>query len=318
MNIEEQQFDPVPTGGEGGGPAPAHRKISPAVFGGIAAAGIILGYVIGSSLVLGLFADGISADGMEITTPSLFTASIIAQVVFLLFPLLFFAYKSPLGMREALRLRAASVSFFLLSAFGVIACRILGGAWLIFQGTYLIPDSMREWYREAQSGAEWLSRHLFFGPDVPLILFALLAVAAVPALSEELVFRGIIQRHFEERLKPAAAILLSAAIFGAIHWQPTNFVPLAGVGAFLGLVAWASRSIWPAAFGHFLFNGLQIVVSNLTEISLDELERSPTREDLLALLPVALISLVALASIVRGLLRLREGEPVPSLPPSAS
>lgn len=317
MNIEQRQFDPAPTEEGPGGPAPV-RRISPVAFGWIAAAAIILGYVIGSSLVLGLFADGVSISGIEITTPDLFTASIIAQVLFLLFPVLIFAYNSPLGMREALRLRPSSVSFFLLSAFGVMACRILGGAWLIFQGTYLVPDSMREWYREAQSGAEWLGRHLFFGPDVPMILFALLAVAAVPALSEELVFRGIIQRHFEERMKPAVAILLSATIFGAIHWQPTNFVPLAGVGAFLGLVAWASRSIWPAVFGHFLFNGLQIVVSNLTEISLDELERSPTRQDLYALLPVALVSLIALASIVRGLLRLREGEAAPSLPSSGS
>lgn len=309
MNIEEREFDPAATQSEGAVQNGRSRKpgdISPLAFGWIAAITIILCYMIGSSFLIALFADGVSeAEGANITTPNLFTASIIGQVLFLLLPALFFAGKSPLRMREALRLRNAHVSFFLLASFGVISCLILGATWLIFQELYLIPDSLMPLYREAQKGSEWLSRHIRFGPDIPLLLFALLAVAIVPAVSEELVFRGIIQRHFEERLKPIGAIILAGVIFGAIHWQPANFLPLTGVGAFLGLVAWASRSIWPAIFAHFFFNAVQIVLPNLTQISFDQMERNPSREDLYALLPIALISLIALISITRTLWRMR-------------
>lgn len=298
MNIGEEPIDPA-TAGRPDYP----KRIPPFAFAWIATAVVFVFYGIGSSAIIGLFADSVTSDGVKITTPNLFTASIIAQVLFLLVPAFLLARRGPLPMRESLRLRGASVSFFFLAAFGVLACQILGAFWLTIQELYFIPDSLLPAYHRLEERAEWLTEHLFFGPDVPLFLFALLAIAVVPAISEEMMFRGVIQRNFEDRLNPIGAILLAALIFGALHLQPTNFVPLVGVGAFLGLAAWAGRSIWPAVFGHFVFNGLQVVLANLWDVAPDQVEPAPTNTTVLAFLPLVFISLAVVVSITRQFLR---------------
>jgi membrane protease YdiL (CAAX protease family) len=79
-------------------------------------------------------------------------------------------------------------------------------------------------------------------------------------LAEEIVFRGYLQPALTKVLRPAFAIALTAAVFGAVHTLPYA-LPVALLGAFFGLLAHRLGSLWPAVLCHCLHNALTVVVT---------------------------------------------------------
>lgn len=94
-----------------------------------------------------------------------------------------------------------------------------------------------------------------------VLLIGLFHVAVVPAFAEEVLFRGYVLRAFERSTGIIAALILSSFIFAAFHLQLTNILPLATLGATMGLLTWLSGSIWPAAVAHFINNGSAVVMA---------------------------------------------------------
>jgi hypothetical protein len=86
------------------------------------------------------------------------------------------------------------------------------------------------------------------------LAFVVLIVAVIPALAEEALFRGFIQRSFEIKLKPVIAILLTAAFFSLYHVNPFGFIPLFILGAYFGFAAYISRSLVIPVMLHFFNN----------------------------------------------------------------
>lgn len=93
-----------------------------------------------------------------------------------------------------------------------------------------------------------------------ILLFGLLHVAVVPAICEEILFRGYILRAFEKSWGILTAIIVSGVIFGLFHLQLGNLIPLAALGIILAVMTWLSGSIWPAVVAHFLNNGSAVVL----------------------------------------------------------
>lgn len=88
----------------------------------------------------------------------------------------------------------------------------------------------------------------------------LLMIAATPAICEELLFRGYLQRNCERAFGVVWAIVVVGLIFGAYHLQPTKILPLAALGSFFAYLTWKSGSLWPAIVAHFVNNGLAVSV----------------------------------------------------------
>ncbi len=93
-----------------------------------------------------------------------------------------------------------------------------------------------------------------FGSSIAL---ALLAVAVIAPISEEIIFRGFTFGWLQGRLPLWGAVLISAAIFSAAHvgWaEPTLFLPVFLSGILLAYVYAKSRSVWPGAIIHMTIN----------------------------------------------------------------
>ncbi len=90
--------------------------------------------------------------------------------------------------------------------------------------------------------------------DDTAILLVLFHIAVVPAVCEEILFRGYVLRSFQESWGYIVAIIVSGIIFGAFHLQLAHLLPLAAIGILLGYLTWASESIIPAMAAHFLNN----------------------------------------------------------------
>jgi sodium transport system permease protein len=89
---------------------------------------------------------------------------------------------------------------------------------------------------------------------------ALLVLAVLPAVCEELAFRGLILGGLRRRFQPWVAVLLSSFLFALHHFNVFQFVPTFIMGVILGLLAWRSGSVLPGMVFHALHNGLLIGV----------------------------------------------------------
>jgi membrane protease YdiL (CAAX protease family) len=103
-----------------------------------------------------------------------------------------------------------------------------------------------------------------------VLLLGVFYIGVVPAICEEIMYRGYVQRAFEKSWGIVAAILISGAIFGAYHLQISNFLPLATLGVFLAYLTYISDSLVPAMVAHFVNNGGQVIASNFYPEMLDE------------------------------------------------
>lgn len=130
-------------------------------------------------------------------------------------------------------------------------------AQLLLQLNQWIPLGAQATAMEARAAK--LTEALLHMEGLPSLLATLLVVAVLPAIGEELVFRGILQRYLE-RYGAAVAIWASAVIFSAFHMQFAGFLPRLFLGAMLGYLLYWSGSLWLPIFAHLLNNGVQVLV----------------------------------------------------------
>lgn len=123
------------------------------------------------------------------------------------------------------------------------------------------------WMRAKEAEAQRVTAQIAQMDSGGELAACLLALALVPAVGEELVFRGIVQPTLTRALggRIHAGIWLTAFLFSAIHLQFLGFVPrmLLGVG-FGYLYQWSGRLAVPIA-AHFTNNGLQVLLLYLSQ-----------------------------------------------------
>lgn len=105
---------------------------------------------------------------------------------------------------------------------------------------------------------------------VALALLAFFAVIVAP-IAEEVIFRGCIYRFLKSKLRPHAAMLISAVVFGFIHGNLMAFVPLTFVGFLLAYEYEKERNLLVPIFYHGIFNFFTLSVTILHVLSGKEL-----------------------------------------------
>jgi uncharacterized protein len=155
---------------------------------------------------------------------------------------------------DYLRLRRAAPLGVLLGVVGILA--LLPPAELIARWLYSRFPGLQELTR----GTEELVR-----AESPAELLGILFVIAVtPALCEEFLFRAYFQRTVQRRLRYPWHFLLSGVLFALFHQQLLTLPSLVLVGLYLSFMYWAFGSPWVTAAAHFAYNGVQVVLANVT------------------------------------------------------
>ena len=95
----------------------------------------------------------------------------------------------------------------------------------------------------------------------PPLLGALVVFAAVPALCEEVLFRGVLARSLGRHLRVIAAAAASGLIFALYHHSIVQTLPTFSLGVMLGVVAIRADSIAPTFVAHALNNGIVVLLS---------------------------------------------------------
>ncbi|MCH7884268.1 MAG: CPBP family intramembrane metalloprotease [Planctomycetes bacterium] len=88
----------------------------------------------------------------------------------------------------------------------------------------------------------------------------LLVVALIPAVCEELLFRGFLLSGLGSSMKKWTAILVSGLVFGVFHFFLFKFALTAALGIVFAYLCWQSRSILPVMIAHFLHNAIGVLL----------------------------------------------------------
>ncbi|HKG08914.1 MAG TPA: CPBP family intramembrane glutamic endopeptidase [Pedobacter sp.] len=117
------------------------------------------------------------------------------------------------------------------------------------------------WMKQKEKEALGMTIALLTMRHIWDLILNLFMIALLPAVAEELMFRGGVQRTFMRIFgNPHVAIWLSAAIFSAIHLQFYGFLPRMLLGAGFGYIYLWSHSLWYAMLAHFLNNAYSVLV----------------------------------------------------------
>ncbi|MEE1947318.1 CPBP family intramembrane glutamic endopeptidase [Pedobacter sp. KR3-3] len=121
---------------------------------------------------------------------------------------------------------------------------------------------VEEWMRYLESQGEETTKAILKMSTVGGLLVNITVVALIPAICEEFIFRGALQRCFLRWMKnPHVAIWVSAAIFSTIHFQFFGFFPRMFLGAMFGYIYFWTKNIWYTVFAHFLNNAYAVCVA---------------------------------------------------------
>lgn len=87
----------------------------------------------------------------------------------------------------------------------------------------------------------------------------LLVNSLIPAVTEELAFRGIIQSTFERIVGMREAMLIQAALFSVVHLLPMMFPSHFLMGLLFGYLRLRTRSLYPGMALHAAWNALVVL-----------------------------------------------------------
>ncbi len=148
---------------------------------------------------------------------------------------------------------------------------------------------LQDWMTDKENQIEILLKKILNFQSPLDWLLTIITVSIIPAIAEEWIFRGIIQNQVLKLFKNHwYALLISAIIFSAVHFQFAGFLPRFGLGLLLGIIYYHGKNLGYSIIIHGLFNGIQLMLMNF--YGLDSLDNK--NPELTALLPFSLLSIV--------------------------
>ncbi len=121
-------------------------------------------------------------------------------------------------------------------------------------------SSVEKWMKDSEEKAAMLTEAFLKVESTGGLIFNLFMIAFLPAIGEELLFRGVIQKIFTRMTRNHHwGIWISAILFSALHLQFYGFVPRMLLGVLFGYLLVWSGSMWLPIIGHFLNNGFAVV-----------------------------------------------------------
>lgn len=173
---------------------------------------------------------------------------LIQQLAIIACPALFMALLLTTSVRQSLRLWLPNWKFVAVAS--------------------VLPFALHPLVVELMSSLGWFFPKLppgfarlmgAMGDDEQPLVLILIALAAAPALCEELAFRGFVLTGFSRNGRSGVAIGLSALTFGVMHMIPQQVFYATLLGVVLGLIAVRSNSLLPGIVFHFIFNSLGVI-----------------------------------------------------------
>ena len=211
----------------------------------------------GAIILIAVFFGKLACTGIPDSFAGIAKLVMLPQLVMILFPALMMATMLTTSLRKSLRIRMPHWTVLPLSILcGVTlhpAYTLLGKS---ISYAYPISDqamaSMKP-FVEQISSAPWLS--------------VILLMAFIPAVCEELAFRGFIFGGLIRNNAPYRAVFVTAVMFGISHGIVQQSIAATFMGVLLGWVALRTGSVLPGILIHFSNNALSVSLQRISDSS---------------------------------------------------
>ena len=161
--------------------------------------------------------------------------------------------------------RTTHWSHYLL-AVGIMLCAVPGINLLAdLNSRIVLPESLdfiEQILKRQEEAAAALTERFLQADHVGVLLINIGLMALLPALAEEVSFRGTLQQILAQgklRGQIHVAIWATAFIFSAIHMQFYGFVPRMLMGVMFGYIFVWTGTLWVPILMHFTNNGLAVM-----------------------------------------------------------
>ncbi len=203
------------------------------------------------------------------TATTLRIATLINDIIMFVMPPVICAVIYSYRPAEYLRVASAPGLTPLILAVGTMICSIPMMNMIIEWNEGLsLPSSlaaMESWMRDAEQRAGDTVNTLMGGSSAGSLILSILIVGVLAGFSEELFFRGGIQRLLVSgRVNPHVAIWVTAFLFSAIHLQFFGFFPRLLLGAFFGYLLYWTKNLWVPIVCHIFNNSIVATVTWMT------------------------------------------------------
>ncbi|MCG8340093.1 MAG: CPBP family intramembrane metalloprotease [Cytophagales bacterium] len=206
--------------------------------------------------------------------PLLILQVFISAGAFIAAPLVYFYYFEKKNIKTFFQLKKKYAYPILLTICLVFSSMIVNTVLIQWNMAIKLPAFLEHFEKWAQAKETELKKMTTFlttfSSPIELIL-AFFAVAIIPAIGEELLFRGVLQNLFHRITQHIhLAIFMSAFIFSAIHFQFYGLVPRFFLGVLFGYIYWWSKDIAFPIIAHFFNNAFTLTLLFFHHIGLIE------------------------------------------------
>jgi membrane protease YdiL (CAAX protease family) len=130
------------------------------------------------------------------------------------------------------------------------------------------PESLKsveQWMSQKEENANQIMVEFLKADNISALLLNLFMIAVLPAVGEELLFRGVLQRLIGKWLKNKhVGIFLAAVLFSAMHLQFYGFLPRLALGILFGYLFLWSGTLWLPIMAHFINNATAVIAFYVT------------------------------------------------------
>ncbi len=139
--------------------------------------------------------------------------------------------------------------------------------WMLFnEQNFSLPESMTEfetWVKTSESTNQTALLNVLSDLSPGAVIGNILVIAVVPAIVEEMFFRGFLMNTLARMMNPHIAVWATALIFSLIHMQFFGLFSRMVLGALLGYYFLWSGNLWASIVGHFVHNFASLMIALL-------------------------------------------------------
>lgn len=252
---------------------PLLQRLGPVPFAVIALAVVFFLYqFVAGGITLVLFGMRVSTDEIQLFR----IATLIGQLLFILLPTILLVRLRGERIMEYFRISIPEYKEIILTFIAVFALQQVLQGYMAMQDAIPLPAPLQRIIDELKAVFEETYRNLATAHSPGEFVFVVVVIALTPAICEEMLFRGLVQRSFEKVTVGVQGAVITGVIFAGFHLVPYSFVPLAALGIYFGFIVYRTQNITVAISAHF-FNNFVACTAVYLEMNDDFVAIAPHR-----------------------------------------
>ena len=232
-------------------------------------------------MIFGSGGDDVDTNQILVISPILWLAiqGVVSILLFIVVPVVFNAIALKIPLSEYFpKTSWATVGLTLLISISFMVVNSAVGEWNM--NLDFGNSDFAEWAKISEEQLKVLTEHLTNFTSTTHFVLAIVVVAIIPAIGEELLFRGLIQNMFSKAFgNHHVAIWVTGFIFATIHMQFFGVMPRMFLGVLFGYLYHWSGKLSVAMIGHLANNGLALIAlylaqKDVVDVSPEQMEQS--------------------------------------------